>query len=270
MKSRLVGTRLGTLGLAARSWTSLRSISFDNPERSAAIANAIIADRLITQLPKDGYFFLDIGAHIGAIFSAAYLNNPTIRVIAIEADKSKAESLRRNFEYCDVFNFAIGELSGKASFYIHQEPGYNTLAKSEDRSSLDRVEVDIITLDELLSDAKVDIIKIDIEGAELGAFRGGINLLRRNRPIIMFESADLKENSLGYSAEKIWKFLDGEGYQIFTPDRVAHDAPYLGLETFLDAHAYPARTFNFFALPSEQRNFVRDSARQILGVKTPQ
>ena len=82
----------------------------------------------------------------------------------------------------------------------------------------------------------------------------------------MFESTNLEENSLGYSAEKLWHFFDAEGYELFTPDRVVHDAPSLALETFLGAHAYPIRSHNFFVVESENRVTIRDRSRKILGV----
>jgi hypothetical protein len=112
----------------------------------------------------------------------------------------------------------------------------------------------------------VDVIKIDIEGAELGALRGGQDLVARSRPVIMFESTELAENSLGYSALALWNWLDSMGYVVFTPDRVAHDAPPLSQEAFKDAHYYPMRTLNYFAIANANRDMVRDRAREILGV----
>jgi hypothetical protein len=122
-------------------------------------------------------------------------------------------------------------------------------------------------LDHLLQDAPLDYIKMDIEGAELGALRGGQTVLNRTRPTIMFESASAAENTLGYSAEQLWHWFDTAGFMVVTPDRLAHDAPPLSLETFLDAHAYPMRTHNYFAVPVEKRTVVRDRAREILGIR---
>ena len=58
------------------------------------------------------------------------------------------------------------------------------------------------------------------------------------------------------------------GYLIFVPDRLAHDAPPLTLEAFLDAHFYPFRTQNFFSVHRERRTEIRDKARNILGIRT--
>ena len=39
----------------------------------------------------------------------------------------------------------------------------------------------------------------------------------------------------------------------------------MSLEAFLDAHEYPMRTHNYFAVASERRTEIRDKARRILG-----
>ncbi len=265
MKDRFVGTVFGRMLLRARSYASLRSIPFANPEQAAATSNAILADRLIIGLCEGKATFLDVGAHIGSVFSAVHQAFPDMRILAIEADPEKASSLRERFSYCSVHETAVGEETGPASFFLCDDrPGFSSLDNNVEGTR--EVLVNIDTLDILLPDETVDIIKIDIEGAELGALRGGVNLLERSRPVIMFESAGTGENSLGYSAEGLWRFFDDHRFSIFLPDRLAHDAPALSLDTFLDAHHYPTRSVNFFAVPRERRLDVRDAARSILGI----
>ncbi len=269
MKKLFVGSGLGATGLAWRSWGNLKSIPFGNPERAAAVANAILSERLITQLPQARSSFLDIGAHIGSVFSAVHHNEPTVTLRAIEADPSKAAELTSKFPHCEIFNCAVGETPGTATFHIHAKAGYNSLVEQKGSRSVGSVDVEVRTLDELLADAEVHVIKLDIEGAELGALIGGRELVQRNRPLIMFESVSLEENSLGYSPEMLWRWFDAEGYQVFTPDRVAHTAPPLTLDVFLDAHAHPKRTHNYFAIAEENRTDIRDRARSILNVPVP-
>ena len=54
------------------------------------IANAILADTLITQLPLTDSVFLDIGAHLGSVFSAVHSNDPMVTIFAVEAEAAKA------------------------------------------------------------------------------------------------------------------------------------------------------------------------------------
>lgn len=266
MRRHLVGTSLGQTLLRARSLLELRRIPFANPERAALTANAILADRLIVGLCEGKGIFLDIGAHIGSVFTAVHRTFPEVEILAIEADPEKASAISEKFPYCTVVQTAVGEVPGTATFYIHDsQSGYSSLANGQGATRDMTVPID--TLDRLFPDISIDVAKIDIEGAELGALRGGVNLLGRSRPVVMFESAGIEENDLGYSPAGLWKFFDDHGFCILTPARLAHDAPALSLEVFLDAHHYPQQSINFFAVPAEKRIEVRDTARRILSVR---
>ena len=266
MKEKLVGTRVGKFLLGFNRWQALRGIPLHNPEGASTTANAILADRLIQRLCTPKGTFLDVGAHIGSVFSSVHLYDRTVQIVAVEADPGKAESLRQKFPYCKVLDVAVGDEVGHVEFFINPSAtGYNSLVP--DRAGNQRViRVPISRLDDLLPDVEIDLIKIDVEGAELGALRGGKLSIERNRPTIMFESCGTGINALGYSSEQLWQWFHEMGYLIFAPDRLAHDAPPLTLEVFLDAHFYPFRTQNFFAVHRERRTEIRDKARKILRV----
>lgn len=262
MRKRLVGTAIGRFLEGGRGLVAIKSIPQANPEKASLIANDAIADRLIRRLPKTS--FLDIGAHIGSIFSAVHHANGDIECAAVEADPDKAAWLTRAFPYCRIECCAVGDAEGPVTFHRAEKSGYNSLAKIDGASGT--IQVQMKRLDDIFPSETFDTVKIDIEGAELGALRGGENLIDRSRPVIMFESTGTRKNSLGYSPEMLFDWLDGKRFLIFTPDRLAHDAPPLSRDAFLDAHHYPRRTCNFFAVPSARRAEVRDAARAVLGV----
>lgn len=263
LKRRIVGTALGDFAQASRSWLKLRSVSFQNPEKASFIANQILSDILVSKLPDDSSVFVDIGAHIGSVLSAVHRSNESVKIIAIEADPIKADGLRRAFDYCDVFECAVGEKAGLSEFYLHNDSGYNSMVFREDRAASDVTEVKVMELDSLFGDQVIDFIKIDVEGVELGVLIGGESVIMQSRPIIMFESTSLLENSLGYCPRKLWCWLSCRDYEIFMPDRLSHYGNSLDLGAFLDAHDYPRRTHNYFAVPKEKRNSVTRKARDI-------
>lgn len=266
LKNKLVGTKIGQMLINASHWRSLRTISFSNPEAAHCTANAILADRLISRICPSNGTFLDIGAHIGSILSDVHQKDPSVKIIAFEADPSKIEHLRSKFPFCETFDVALGEREGTAAFQINSSAsGYNTLVV-EEGSALKTVSVRVAALDDVLGDRSVDVIKIDVEGAELGVLIGGEKLIQNCKPTIMFESVGLGVNSLGYSAQLLWEWFNDHGYQIFAPDRLAHDALPLRLETFLDGHQYPFSTHNYFAVSGEQRIAIRDKSREILKI----
>jgi FkbM family methyltransferase len=54
---------------------------------------------------------------------------------------------------------------------------------------------------------KIDVIKMDIEGAELPALRGMLRLLRRDQPLILMEVNRAASENAGHSTAEIWDLL---------------------------------------------------------------
>jgi len=263
----LVGTRLGNAYLYFKGWSSLRRLPYANPEQAATVANSILADRLIARLCPKGGTFLDIGVHVGSVMASVHSHDPSVKILGIEADHEKSDHLRKQFPYCELFELALGEKEGIAEFYTNpQATGYNSLA-ALDMDDVVVTKVRVAALDDILPDQNVDLIKIDIEGAELGAMRGATKLIARSRPVIMFECVGTEVNSLGFSAAQLWSWFDENDYMLFAPNRLAHDAGPLGQESFLSGNEYPFDTHNYFAVPAEKRIEVRDRARKILAIK---
>lgn len=164
--------------------------------------DAILVDKF---LPKNGVI-LDIGANIGlySALYAQYLKKKTPKIYAIEAVKQNFEYLNKNiaqngFENVETFQIALGDQAGELSFYLPDADyvgnlvGSNVLAgdeqaKDEKRGHTEKVKM--VTLDEWSLDQKLercDFMKIDIEGAELLAFRGAHQFLEKFRPVIQCE-----------------------------------------------------------------------------------
>jgi FkbM family methyltransferase len=259
LKRHLVGTAAGALIEDARGrWE--RAIA---PASTAGtVANDHLALRLVTRLAEGQPVFLDLGAHIGSVFATVLRTSPGTQAVAIEAMPDKAAWLRRRFPMAVVHQCAAGDATGSVAFYVNErESGYSSL--TPDPAS-NRIEVPMRRIDDLLESA--DVVKADIEGAELGAFRGAQRLIERARPIVMFESGPTAGPRMGYALEAMHDFWTERGYGLYLPNRVAHLADALSLDCFIAAHEFPRRTTNYFALPEEKRAAVRERARHIVGV----
>ena len=62
-----------------------------------------------------------------------------------------------------------------------------------------------------------DVLKIDVEGAELGVFQGAAKLLETKRPVVLFESF------VGESQDEITRILKRLGYTLYDCDLPAAD-----------------------------------------------
>ena len=260
VKRRLAGTALGsTISSLRDRFVLLSSALLNSPELGDRRNNAI-ASFLVTRLRRPGATFIDVGAHIGSVLGEASLNAPG-RVIAFEAIPAKAAHLRRRFPGAMIHNVALLDREGETSFFVDNvQSGFSSLAKH--RSDLTEITVRLARLDALVDADDVDVIKIDVEGAELGVLRGGEALVMRCRPIIMFESGP--NPPLGYTIEGLWRWFDEHDYLVYFRDRVSRAARAMTLEVFVDSHEYPRRTLNYFGIPRERLAEVSERARTLL------
>jgi len=158
----------------------------------------------------------DIGANIG--FYSVLLGRlvgANGHVVAFEPHPECAQQARRNLAlnqmtHATVIEAAVADQPGKCC--LDTSTGEN-VNNSICRSGESRLEVESVTLDDLLKSKSIptpDLIKLDIEGAELHAFRGAMQLIEAHRPLILCEVHWLGQRFLDFFAEK----LEPLGYQI--------------------------------------------------------
>ena len=268
IKQRLIGSWLGDTLSRFRDIYNLIYCVFKEPEFVGALANDQIALQLTTKICQPGHTFIDVGAHIGSVTSDVLKFIPNVRVEAIEAMPDKISNLVKNFPSVNFHACAVGERECEATFFINTvASGYSSLNKIYGANgAIKEIKVPVKLLDSLVQCSKVDVIKIDVEGAELGVLRGSINILNNCRPLVMFESCSTETNALGYSPQGMWEFLNSTSYMIVIPTRLAHIDNGLTKEGFVESNLHPRRTTNYFAVPFERRAEFRNSARRILGL----
>jgi FkbM family methyltransferase len=270
MKQMILGTPIGRIAISSRDAFELWRAACFHPETIGTLANDRMATVLVSRICRPNKALVDIGAHIGSIVAAVMQYERSVRIVAIEAIPEKIANLRRKFPGVEFHQCAVGEWEGDASFFINtRRSGYSSLgrppADPSDRS-VTEIRVPIRKLDSLISSDDVDVVKIDVEGAELGVLRGSTGLLARCRPTIMFESGPQSSDGLEYTKEALWEILSAEGYAVVVPNRVAHNDLGLSREGFIESHLYPRRTTNYFAIPKERRDEIRCRARDVLRI----
>jgi FkbM family methyltransferase len=178
------------------------------------------------QLLSPGMTFVDAGACYGIYsLAASKMVGEQGRVIAFEPASRAFRVLRKNIELNGLTNvlaypLALTENSGTAWLYHHPNVGYDSLGR--DHSFTDSAEeTPTDSLDNMmqkLSVDQVDVLKMDVQGAEELILRGATRILRSSRPLIIFEIFPEGATPLGLSGYGAWKLLENLGYEFFTFD----------------------------------------------------
>jgi FkbM family methyltransferase len=144
-----------------------------------------------------GAVVYDIGANVGFYsLLAARLAGPDGRVYAFEPAPGNAAAVRANAaaNYPDritVLELALGKSPGRAALSIPADSSWAYLERyAPDRSSGATVQVEVATIDRLVADGTVmapQLVKIDVEGAELDVLAGMKETMRRFQPVIVCE-----------------------------------------------------------------------------------
>jgi FkbM family methyltransferase len=150
--------------------------------------------RAILDALEPGMTFWDIGAHIGffTLLAARVVGRDGV-VHAFEPNPEARHRLRRNldlngYQHVIVHSEAVAARGGRASFYAHDESPMWSLhpIETSDESYVDVMTTTIDLLVRRLKSAP-DVIKIDVERAELDVLRGGIELFRAANPVLLVE-----------------------------------------------------------------------------------
>lgn len=147
--------------------------------------------------PKPGEIVVDLGGNLGVFATrAAKLVGPSGRVVAVEPHPAnfarlKANAERNGLDWLTPVRAAAGEAEGTAELFEHDRGINHSLVRSSGAAG--RVAVRVTTVDALARElglARVDMIKVDIEGFVPQALRGARETLKRFKPRLAIERDD--------------------------------------------------------------------------------
>lgn len=142
--------------------------------------------------PRPGWNVVDVGANIGAysIWAASSMRSSG-RIIAIEPNPVSYERLIQSFQHVAVphatVQAACGDRDGEIT--LHFEAGY-TVSSSviPFAAASETARVIMRTLDDILLEeavGRIDVLKIDVEGAEEHVLAGASDALQQTRRVIL-------------------------------------------------------------------------------------
>lgn len=171
---------------------------------------------IINQLLSEGDTFVDVGANIGLMsIYASYCVKDTGQVHSFEANPLTLKILKENIKLNEINNItvhqhALGSVSTSGKIYsnLSQNRGSASLVSQSDNS--EAFDIDIVPMDLIFPpENKITLIKIDIEGYELEALKGMVNILNsENPPKLIIECG---ESIPGVESDKytVFNFISG-------------------------------------------------------------
>ncbi|HXT16804.1 MAG TPA: FkbM family methyltransferase [Gemmatimonadaceae bacterium] len=154
--------------------------------------------RLFARLVSPGDTVIDVGANIGFFtLIAARLVGPKGCVIAVEASSDNASRIRANahangFMHVTVRSEAAAASDGTAEFLVSADPTLGRLASISPTTNMQIgvTRVPTRALDSLFAEgvlAPPNLMKIDVEGAEVDVLEGARRLIASARPVLLVE-----------------------------------------------------------------------------------
>ena len=184
------------------------------------------AAKLIEHVLVSGSSFIDVGANVGYYTAmAAQRVGAEGAVVAVEPLPSALSLLRVNasrFTNVTIHAVAAGEHARIVNFYPN-ELGDRSSLLPDAGPTLGAIRVPMRPLDDLtMSLEHVDLVKIDVEGAELDVMRGARQLIARCQPVIYWEHVEAytRRTNVGLEDyESLLRSITGGSYMITWADQ---------------------------------------------------
>ena len=204
---------------------------------------------LLSKSLGSGSDCLDIGANEGSVLREMVRLAPEGRHVAWEPLPQLADRLRAEFPSVEIRQAALSDRAGETEFvHVLEAPGWSGFLERPTPGSgeVERINVRCERLDDALAEGiRPALIKIDVEGAELQVLEGATGILRRHRPLIVFEHGRGSAEYYGTTPERIHDLHSEQlRYRVYGLDE---DGPY-DRERFVAIFARGEQV-NFLARP---------------------
>lgn len=206
---------------------------------------------LLKQHIRPDSVVLDIGAHIG-LFSviAAKWSGAGAKIYAFEPAPSTHRVLERTIRMNRLeaqiipVNSAMGLHTGTIDFFVsdNEADNSNSLVPYKSDRPLRRIPVKLDSVDHFVSEhaiGKVDFIKMDVEGAEYDTLRGALQLMARDRPVVILAIHPEPILNRNDSLEDIYAVLEQLPYHILLDGKPVSKAEFCANRALIDLHLIP-------------------------------
>ena len=172
---------------------------------------------------KNKILFLDCGCNYG--FYSLYVASLSKenKIISVEASKKTLEEFIKNlnlnnFSNIEFYNKAISDVDEKIINFNESEKDWESSITHQNYTCHKSSIVNSIKIDTLVKDYDLEkykiIIKLDIEGNEMGGIQGSVDLIKKSSPLIIIEFSKYIFNKKD-NIEYLKNFLIRYDYSIY-------------------------------------------------------
>jgi FkbM family methyltransferase len=175
-------------------------------EQSGRLDHDEYALPIILEHVPEGGVVVDGGAFIGD-HTTAYLKKVgrTGKVMAFEPNKEAFECLKHNCPDAECYYFGLSDLRGAAGMVRNENVGATRVCGGN--------EIILVRLDDYFFN-RLDFIKLDVEGMEIRALRGAMEVIKRFKPVLWVEVNVGALEMQGTSEWELKTLLEGDlGYR---------------------------------------------------------
>lgn len=179
---------------------------------------------------NDNAVFIDVGANVGAFTEAILSARKNVTAYLFEPVPQYFQWLISKFsKFSNVIinNLALSDEKGSFSMWIDTDNlGWNTMISEKTSSNMQEILIEAIEFDNYVKKnniQKIDVIKIDVEGAEFKVLKGMKNTLLSldKKPVILCEIGWGRDSHPNWKDEvEIFEWLFNNGYKRFNYNNI--------------------------------------------------
>lgn len=178
---------------------------------------------MMLKLIDENTSFYDVGANIGWISLNVSKLKKRVKVYAFEPIPETFNALKENIiinEAVNVksFNFGFSDEEKETIFYFNPEESVSASEANISKGKrVRKIRCKLKKMDNFTNkkNLKVDFIKCDVEGAEIFVIKGGLETIRKYKPVIFLEMLRKWSKKFNYSPNEIIKILKELGYNCY-------------------------------------------------------
>ena len=178
--------------------------------------------QILFNIAKKSKNIIDIGANLGW-YSINFSQLKNVNSIhSFEPIQETFKLLKRHVKLNDckkvvLNNIGLLDNEKNIPFFVSNELGSASIKNIQNKKKIKKVLCKISTLDSYIKKKKIkcDLIKVDTEGSELQVFKGAINTIKKNKPVIFTEMLRKWTSKFNHHPNDIINFFNNLDYSCY-------------------------------------------------------